>query len=122
MRSVLSSGRAIAPWCASHETRTKARRSPPTAPAPESTKLSVRSWRDDAAAAGAECAAHGELFGAGGGARKQQVGEIDAGDQQNHADGGPENNERAVKPAGDIVLERNGDHGVFIVHRRSAAA
>ena len=44
---------------------------------------------DDAAAAGAESAAHGELLGARGGAGEQEVGEIDAGDEQDGADGGP---------------------------------
>ena len=63
----------------------------------------------DAGAACAESAAHGELLGAGGGAGQQQVGEIDAGDEQNDADRGPENDERTAQLAADVVLERHGD-------------
>jgi GNAT superfamily N-acetyltransferase len=44
----------------------------------------------DAGAAGAESGAHGELLGAGGGAGEKQVGEVDAGDEQDAADSGPE--------------------------------
>src|ERR1700761_1850448 len=60
---------------------------------------------DDAGTAGAESTADGELFGAGGGAREQQVGEIDACDEQDGSDGAPEDDKRAAEAAADVVLE-----------------
>ena len=67
----------------------------------------------DASAAGAESAAHGEFLGAGGGAGEQQVGEIDAGDEQDGADGGPEDDQRPAQFAADVVLERDGNDAAF---------
>ena len=77
---------------------------------------------DDAGTAGAESAAHGELLGAGGGASEQQVGEVDAGDEQDRADGGPKDDERAAKLAADVVLERHGDDAAFDHCSRIGAA
>jgi len=45
MRSVFSSGSAIAPWCASHHNIVEASISPTTAPPPDRIKLSVSSCR-----------------------------------------------------------------------------
>ncbi len=59
-----------------------ARASPKTAPEQERTRLSVRSWRTMRMRAGAQSGAHGELFGARGGACEQKIGEVDAGDEQ----------------------------------------
>jgi hypothetical protein len=47
-------------------------------------------------------------------AREQQVGKIDAGDQQDHADGAPEDNEGPLQLSADVLLEGNGDDSVLI--------
>ena len=59
-----------------------------------------------AASPGAESPANGEFLAAGGGAGEQQTREIDAGDEQNHAHGRPENGERAAQTSVNVVLER----------------
>ena len=49
---------------------------------------------DEASAAGAESDAHGEFAFTGDGAREEQAGDIDAGDEEDEADGGEEQPER----------------------------
>ncbi len=60
---------------------------------------------NDAAACGSECGAHGELLGAGGCAGEQKVREVDADDEEDESDGAPEDDERAAKTSGDVLLE-----------------
>src|SRR5579862_1203478 len=51
---------------------------------------------DDAGAVSAKSATQGEFFGAGGGASEEQVGEIDAGDEEDGANRSPERNQGAA--------------------------
>jgi len=66
------------------------------------------------AAIGAESAAHGELFAAGSEARQEKIGQIDAGNQENGADGAPESDERAAESASYVVFERRRNQGAFV--------
>ena len=65
---------------------------------------------DEARTPGAECLADGELASAGGGASKQQVGDVGAGDQQNDAAEGHEHLERLRELAAEL-RETGGDGG-----------
>ena len=69
---------------------------------------------NDAGAAGAESAAHSELLGARGRTGEQQVGQVDAGDEQDGADGAPEHDEGTAQFTADVILEWNGDDGIFV--------
>ncbi len=69
---------------------------------------------NDAAAAGAERAAECELLAARGGTCEQQVGEIDADDEQDESDGGPEDDKRTMELAADVLLEWCGVGGVAL--------
>lgn len=60
---------------------------------------------NEASAGGTESGAHGEFLSARGHASEEQVGKIDADDEEDQADSAPKNEERAAKPAGDEILE-----------------
>ncbi len=70
---------------------------------------------DNACAACAECAAHRELLASCGGARQHEVGEIDAGDQQDSAHGAPQHHKRAAQPSADVVLQWHRHHVALVV-------
>src|ERR1700751_4038996 len=69
---------------------------------------------DDAAATGAECAAECELLAARGSTCEQKVREIDADDEQDESDGGPEDDKRTMELAANVLLERCGVSGVAL--------
>ena len=76
--------------------RPSRRRADPSAPpALASTRLSVSSCAEQAPAAGAERAAHGELAPAPRAARQQQARDVGAGDQQHEADRAEQHQQRA---------------------------
>ena len=70
-----------------------------------------KSGADEAIAASAEGSADGEFALAGDGAGELQVGEIDAADEQNGADGGKEEPERGADVSRDVDDEGNDKHG-----------
>jgi len=61
--------------------------------------------RDDAAAGGAECLSDGELAGARGAADEEEVGDVDAGDEEDEARGGEEEQQRGAESEREIVSE-----------------
>src|ERR1700704_5754917 len=70
----------------------------------------------DACATGAQCGAHSQLLTAAFDADQQQVGDVGAGNQKDHADGAHENPENAAHVADDITFERTdvgADVGIF---------
>src|SRR5262249_37662735 len=69
---------------------------------------------DDPATTSAQSPAHGELLAARGGAGEQQIREVHACDQQDHSDGGPQNNQRSVETTTDVVFERDGNDTVVV--------
>ncbi len=75
----------------------KARTRPRRAPARGEDEALGEHLADERRAAGTQGGAHGELFAAGGGAGEQQVGEVDADDEQDEADRAPEHDERAAE-------------------------
>jgi len=50
-----------------------------------------------------------------GGARQHEVGEIDAGDQQDSAHGAPQHHKRAAQPSADVVLQWHRHHVALVV-------
>ena len=64
---------------------------------------------DDPAAAGAERCTNGELAGARGAARQQQVGDVAARDEQHEADGAEQREHPPRVVADEIVECRHGD-------------
>jgi len=64
-----------------------------------------KQFTGDAVGAGAESGADGKLLAATFDADEKEVGDIGAGNEQNHADGGHENPESAAYIADDILLE-----------------
>ena len=71
-----------------------------------SSRLSVSSCRDEPPAAGAERAAHRHLARACAGAREQQVGDVDAGDQQHEADRAQQHEQPVLYVADHLRVER----------------
>jgi hypothetical protein len=61
---------------------------------------------DDAAAAGAERGAHGDLVAARGAAREQQVGDVGAGDEEDEHDRDHEHDQRRAHRRGVRLVER----------------
>src|SRR6266853_6997477 len=62
--------------------------------------------RSDACAAGAQSASHGELLAAPFDTDQQQIGDVGASDQEDHADRTHQNPEDAADITDDIALER----------------
>ena len=81
--------------------------SPSAPPASASTHAFDEELRDDAAAAGAEGDAHGDLALTRQRARQQQVGDVRARDQQDEADGAGENQHGAAHAADHLFLQRH---------------
>jgi len=76
---------------------------------------------DDAAGRGAERLPHRDLRAAAGAAREQQVGEVDARDQQDAADGGEQHQQRAARVADQgVELRRDADAALPVVDRELA--
>ena len=67
---------------------------------------------NDAAACGSECGAHSEFLGAGSGSGEEEIREVDADDEEDESDGAPEDDERAAKTSGDVLLEVGDECGV----------
>ena len=63
----------------------------------------------------AERSAEGELLTACGGAGEEEVGEVDADDEEDESDGAPEDDERTAELAADVLLQLNGVRGVVLV-------
>jgi hypothetical protein len=101
---------------------TSARPEPKTAAGAGEHQALGEQLAHDAAAAGAQGRAHGELLDARGGASQHQVGEVHAGDQQDAANRRPQHDQRAAQLAADIVLERNRDHRCLVGRRRCRVA
>src|SRR5579859_1319127 len=64
-----------------------------------------KQFTGDAVGAGAESGADGKFLAAAFDANEKEVGDIGAGDEQNHADGGHENPESAADIADDVLFE-----------------
>jgi hypothetical protein len=61
---------------------------------------------DDAPAGGAKGEANAEFLGAGAGAGEQKVRDVDAGDEEDEADGGEKHNEDGLNVTDDCLAER----------------
>ncbi len=70
---------------------------------------------DDARTAGAEGGTGGEFLGARGGAGEEKIGEIDADDEKNESDGGPENDERRAEFSANVVAQTRNASGVVAI-------
>ena len=85
-----------------------ARKTPSNPPQSREHQALRRQLPQQPAAARAKRPPHRQLTFAGGGAREQQVGDVRAGNQQEHADGAEERDERGPHVLDDILLQCDG--------------
>ncbi len=81
----------------------------------------MSSCAEEASAAGAERAAHGELAPASGAARQQQTRDVGTGNQQDEADRAEQHEQRAAHVADERLLQRFHRRGLAIVGVRILA-
>ena len=70
----------------------------------------------EATRVGADSDAHSEFFFAGGAAREEQIDNVGAGDEQDEADGGEQNEQALAHLRGGGILQRtNEDAEAFVL-------
>ena len=105
MRSGCSSGRAEGRAWASKGRASVAKARPSRHPAAESRSGSAIGAAHELRGASAHGGAHGGFVLAAGGAGQQQVGDVDAADEQYSRDGGEQHEQRVAAGAGEVLLQ-----------------
>ena len=89
--------------------------SPRAPPATPSTTLSTRNCWMRRAASGADGRAHGHFARAAVRAGQQQIGHVDAGDEQHERDGAQQDQQRRTDAAHDAIVQPHRRHDAVLV-------
>ena len=104
-------GSSIAPQAANARTAATPSTTPSAPPSERKRQAFGRELPRDASAAGAQRGAHGEFRLPARRAREQQARDVDARNEQEHADRGHEHQQRLAHLADDGLVDRRGGDG-----------